>query len=157
MGTITDSDHESGDLESLVYGPLNEQDSIIQDIMSRREGDEFPEVLPEQASSDSIENLDINCLLEWLQHTDHAKMKKYMNDRYHDSLNGGDQLQESSAMARAKWARNWFYVHASKYFEFQKYTGAKATEAFVSMVRLDHLPKESIDVTRDLWTVWLDA
>ena len=55
MGTMTDSDHESGDLESLVYGPLNEQDSIIQDIMSRREGDEFPEVLPEQASSDSIE------------------------------------------------------------------------------------------------------
>ena len=85
MGTITDSDHESGDLESLVYGPLDEQDSIIQDIMSRREGDEFPEVLLEQASSDSIENLDINCLLEWLQHTDHAKMKKYMNDRYHDS------------------------------------------------------------------------
>ena len=150
MTPITGSDHEPGDLESLVYGPLDETNSIIQDIMSRRQADEIPEVLPEHASTDSIENVDIIGLLEWLQRTDHAKMKKYMDDRYHDYLNGDGQLQGSSAKAHAKWARDWFYVHASKYFEFQKSICSKTAEAFVSMVRLDYLPEEAIDATRDL-------
>ena len=145
-----DSADESEHLEDVVYGPLDETDSIIRDIISRHEGGEFPEVLPEQASSDSIANGDVSDMLHWMQHTDHEKITKYMEDRYSDSINEGGSMQVSSAVARAKWARDWYYVHATKYFWLHKSGFAKATDAFMSMVRLDDLPKEAIDIARDL-------
>ena len=126
------STHDSKQLEAPIFGPLQEDDSIIQEIISRRERGEVLEILPEQASSTSTQNVNIDNLSDCLLHTDHAKMKKYIDDKYHDAFSGRHQLQEPSSVARAKWTRDWYYVHANRYFEIHKSSGLASPSSIQS-------------------------
>ena len=126
------------------------EDTVVNDIMARQAHGEFPEVLPSEALTLGDITASVDDVLDWGKKIEHVLIQSYINQRYQEYREEGHVFEESEAVIRAKWARDCYYVHLSKFWELQQSTGSIITEAFSKLVPLDEVPADEAAEVRKL-------
>ena len=116
------------------------EDSVVNDIITRQANGKFPEVLPSETLTPSDINNGVEDVLAWGRKIEHVLIQSYMNERYREYREAGQVLGEPEPLIRAKWAREHYYFHLSKFWESQQSDGSVITETFSKLVPLNQMP-----------------
>ena len=145
---MSQSEEETPNPEPPEHNGRAVEDSVVNDIITRRTNGEFPEVLPSETLTASDIDNGVEDVLAWGKKIEHVLIQSYMNERYREYREAGQVLGEPEPLIRAKWAREHYYFHLSKFWESQQSDGSVITETFSKLVPLNEMPDSEAGAVR---------
>ena len=112
---MSESEEQSPNQEVPEHSVQADEDTVVNDIMARQARGEFPEVLPSEALTLGDITASVDDVLAWGKKIEHVLIQSYMDQRYHEYREEGHVFEDPEAVIRAKWARDCYYFHLSKF------------------------------------------
>ena len=112
---MSQSEEESPNQEPPEHNEGAVEESVVNDIITRHASGKFPEVLPSETLTPSDINDGVEDVLAWGRKIEHVLIQSYMNERYREYREASQVFEDPEPLIRAKWAREYYYFHLSKF------------------------------------------